>query len=418
MKQMFKTGALALLSLAAFAACSDSDDSGAQKTYQVTTNISLAEALADGEDITDAKLVFQSATRSDTIDLDAAAQSTGGISVSKENGKYTVTTTERKGQYTVTFTGRSTVEATTYYTGATSVDLYSNQTISLTASKVTKSSLVFKTLYTTGGAQYYMLDGYFEIVNNSDEVQYLDQLILSAPTGNAKQANAWQANGITDLYECGQGTVIAFPGSGHDYPLQPGEFVVIANEATNHKLAYGDDESKKDDYAKSPDLSNADWEIYLGTGDVDYEAPNMEVIFSNNKYMKAFGLGLMGRSYILAKLPAGVTPQQFAADESNIQTTPGTSSSMTYLMIPSKYVLDAVDIYNPSTAVTDHYCTFLPKDDATGVQGSKSYTGKCIRRKVSSIVNGRVYYQDTNSSAADFKNEQDNTPRLVPTSVD
>ncbi len=381
--------------------CSSDDDK--VQSYPLTINFTPGDGLT-AADISNVKVIVSGTAGNDTVTMNTLA---------------TTTLTKVQGQYKITVTGKVTDEAAAYVNGTASVDLYAEQSVNVNLSKRIESPLVFKTLYTTAGAQYYMLDGYFEIVNNSDEVQYLDQLILSAPTGNAKQANAWQANGITDLYESGQGTVIAFPGSGKDYPLQPGAFVVIANEALNHTLAYGDDESKREEYAKSPNLINADWEIYLNTGDADNpDVPNLEVIFSNNKYMKAFGLGVMGRSYILAKLPEGTSPKAFAANESNIQTTPGTSSSMTYLMIPAKYVLDAVDLYNPNTETADHYPTFLPKDDATGVHCSGSYQGKCVRRKVSKIENGRVYYQDTNNSSADFKNNQDNTPRFVPTAVD
>lgn len=264
-----------------------------------------------------------------------------------------------------------------------------------------------------------MHESYFEIVNNSDEVQYLDNLILTAPTGNQQTANAWQANGYEDLYACGQGSVVAFPGNGHDYPLQPGESVLIANDATNHKLAYGEDASQAADYASCPDLSNADWEIYLdyNANDVDYDAPNLKTIFHNNQYMFAFGLGVSGRSYVLAKLPEGMTPEAYAALESSVMYEPGTSSTtMTYLVIPSKYVLDAVDIYDPETE--NHYPTFLPQDDATGVKGNPMYSAKCIRRKVTKIENGRPYYQDTNNSAADFLRDQPLTPGETPTSVD
>ena len=390
------------VSLIALSSCSDNDNGGSKKAYQLTVNFTLEDGLS-ADNISDAKLVFTNNKGSDTVSL-------------KNLG--TNTLEMYKGSYKVSFIGKVTDEASAYVTGATSVDIYSEQSITLNLSKVNKSTLVFKTIYMTGGAQYYMLDGYVEIANNSDEVQYLDQLILFSSFGDQQQANAWQANGITDLYPSGYGAVVAFPGNGHDYPLQPGQFVVVANEAMNHKLAYGDDESKKDDYAKSPDLSKADWEIYLGTGDIDYEAPNLTTIYTNNKYMKAWGLGVYGRSYILAKLPAGITPEAFGADPNNIQYEPGTTSEFSRaLMLPNKYVLDAVDTYAPSTSAENHYCTLLPKDDATGVQNNEAYSGKALRRKVSSIVNGRVYYQDTNNSANDFMNNQDNTPAWVPTSV-
>ena len=324
-----------------------------------------------------------------------------------------------QGQYKVTVTGKVADEAKAYLSGSTSVDLYVNTPVTVNLQKVMQSSLIFKTIHNSGSKQYYMHESYFEIVNNSDEVQYLDNLILTAPAGNQQTANAWQANGYEDLYACGQGSVVAFPGNGHDYPLQPGESVLIANDATNHKLAYGEDASQAADYASCPDLSNADWEIYLdyNANDVDYDAPNLKTIFYNNQYMFAFGLGVSGRSYVLAKLPEGMTPEAYAALESSVMYEPGTSStSMSYLVIPSKYVLDAVDIYDPETE--NHYPTFLPQDDATGVKGNPMYSAKCIRRKVTKIENGRPYYQDTNNSAADFLSDQPLTPGETPTSVD
>ena len=111
-----------------------------------------------------------------------------------------------------------------------------------------------------------------------------------------------------------------------------------------------------------------------------------------------------------------MTPEAYAADPANLQTTPNSTSTMQFLMIPSKYVLDAVDIWNNDNET--HYPTFLPKDDAQGVSASETWAGKCIRRKVSKIVNGRAYYQDTNNSSNDFLNNQPLTPGVKPTEVD
>lgn len=402
-KKFLKNGVIAMMAVCglAFVSCSEDNDEG-MKSYKLTVSYSLPSDV-EASNVEELKLILGSTTKNDTLSLDANPKE---IELPQ-------------GQYKVTVTGKVADEAKAYLSGSTSVDLYANTPVTVNLQKVMQSSLIFKTIHNSGSKQYYMHESYFEIVNNSDEVQYLDNLILTAPTGNQQTANAWQANGYEDLYACGQGSVVAFPGNGHDYPLQPGESVLIANDATNHKLAYGEAASQAADYASCPDLSNADWEIYLdyNANDVDYDAPNLKTIFYNNQYMFAFGLGVSGRSYVLAKLPEGMTPEAYAALESSVMYEPGTSStSMSYLVIPSKYVLDAVDIYDPETE--NHYPTFLPQDDATGVKGNPMYSAKCIRRKVTKIENGRPYYQDTNNSAADFLSDQPLTPGETPTSVD
>jgi len=386
--------ALLLVGSAAFFSCNNDDDVKI-KSYPMEVKFALNDGLA-WNNITDAKLI---------VSNDKGLHDTISI-----KGDTTITFVQ--GQYNFVVTGKVKDEAVAYVQGTAGANLFQNATVNVALSKVVRSSLIFKAIYTTGGKQGYMKDGYFEIVNNSDEVQYLDGLILSAPAGKQQNKNAWQANGFEDLYACGQGQVLAFPGSGHDYPLQPGQSVLIANDGANQKDLAGAGNH-------CPDLSKADWEVYLSyvNGEIDYPAKNLDVIFVNNKYMKAFGLGFFGRAYVLARLPQGMTPEAFAADHSNIKKEPGNAAAtMEYLVIPSKYVLDAVDIWDAQT--TNHYPTFLAKDDAEGVLASKAWEGKCVRRKVTKVVNGRAYYQDTNNSANDFLNNQELKPGVTPAVAD
>lgn len=396
---IFGLAVAAVLTTVSFASCDDDDDT--VKSYKL--HISLSSSEVESSLLSGLK-VYISGTSNDTLDLDAITAAT---------------VTLPQGTYNVAVDGKVSDDVTKRVNGsASNIALYEDQSVDVELATYYKSPLVFKTIYSTGGAQYYVMDSYIEIVNNSDEVQYLDGLILADPLSNLKAQSAWQ-EAYPDLYCCGQGNVLAFPGNGTDYPLQPGEFIVLADEALNHQLQYEEDESLKEQYAKCPDLSAANWEKYYGNGDIDNEAVhNVKRIFSNNQYMKMWAFGAMGRSYILAKLPEGVDPETFAADENNLKTTPGSTSSTLYLMIPSAYVLDAVELYNPATDPAENYPFFLEKDDVKGIQCSASYTGKCVRRKVSAIENGRVYYQDTNNSSNDWKNEQDNTPAYVPTTVD
>jgi len=391
---------LLLAAMVSFGLTSCSSDDNKVPSYPVKIQLQLKDNLTFS-DITDLKVVLKGDKgTADTIWMTAD----------------TITKTLVEGQYEAVVSGKVNNGTKANVSGASNFDVYSAKTAPITVNKISSSPLIFKAIYTTGGAQYYMKDSYFEIVNNSDEVQYLDGLILSSPMGNQTSANAWQAIGKTDLYSCGQGTVLMFPGSGKEHPLNPGESVLIANDAANHKLLA--DSLKKEGASLSPDLSKADWEVYLSyvASEVDYSAPNLEVVFKNNQYMAAFGLGVMGRGYVLARLPEGMKVDQWTSDSTYVMTTPGTTSDMLFLCIPSKWVLDAVEIVDPSK--TNTYNIFLPEDDAKPVKGSEMYTGKCVRRKVISYANGRPYYKDTNNSSEDFLTNQPLTPGEDPKDVD
>lgn len=404
MKKVFKFTMMlmATMTVTSFVACSDDDDE--VKSYPLTITLNPGDIAANN--IGNVKIIVSNATKSDTISANGLTEQ-----------KLTLT----QGTYNITVSGKVKDEATAYVQGTATAELYAEKSVEVKLTKYNQSPLVFKTLHTTGSALYYVLDSYFEIANNSDEVQYLDGLIVANTLANQKAKSAWQ-EAFPDKYRTGDASnaiVLAFPGSGKDYPLQPGEFVVVADQALNHKLAYGDDEEKKENFVNSPDLSGANFEKYYGNGDADNEkVPNMEIVVRLNKYKKMWAFGVTGGAYMLVKLPEGTTWQQYIADEANFEVQPNSTSTGQVLMIPSKYVLDAVDIYEHGLAAEDHYPFFLPQDDASGVEANDMYAGKCIRRKVSKIENGRVYYKDTNNSRDDWKNNQDVTPGLQPTSVD
>lgn len=389
---------MATMAMTTFVACSDDDDS--VKSYKLTVTLSPTDV--DASNINNIKMIVKGATKSDTVTLSSAT---------------TKELTLTQGTYNISVNGKVIDEATAFVQGTATAELFEDKSIEVKLSKYNQSPLVFKTIYNVGTVMGYVLDCYVEIVNNSDEVQYLDGLMLADPLANQKAKNAWQEE-YPDFYHEGgalNGILIAFPGNGADYPLQPGQSVTIADQAMNHKLAYGDDESKKADYAAAPDLSKANFEKFYGNGDVDNTAvPNMVTVLRRSAgAQKMWAFGVAGRAYMLIKLPQGMTPQQFVANESNYTTYPGTTSSTLYLKIPNKYILDAVDVYSSSVDPSEHYPFFAAKDDATGIAGGESYSSQPVRRKISKTENGRAYYQDTNSSSADFYVSKTNAPGIV-----
>jgi putative lipoprotein len=307
------------------------------------------------------------------------------------------------GQYQITATGRYSTTIT--FTGAATADVFDNKSAAVTLTEVNKSPLVFKEVYSTS-YNYKLNDTYMEIVNNSDEVQYLDQVIIGAMTVLAKP-NPWvDASGTQlDKYPL-YGIVAAFPGTGKEHPLQPGESVVVANDAKDWS-ADG-----------AANLANADWECYVpdaGQADADYDAPNLEIVY-NLENQRRLGPGFFGGGLVLAKLPEGMTPSQFAANSDNFMTEPNkVDATQLYFMLPSEYLLDAVEMYDATEST--HYHTLLARDDA-GFAAVSGFSGKSIRRKVTKVEGGRAYYQDTNNTTNDFLTEQPLTPGVHPTQAD
>ena len=378
--------AIALL----FSSCDDGDDdgqSGAAK-YNLTINITYP----DGYTQADVESMTVSAVNGEKeLSYDKTEQA----------GLETVIFEVTAGQYVVTVNGK--VSTTHSLTGSKNANVYADQTVEVTLTEVNNQSpLIFKEIYTTS-YNYKLNDTYFEIVNNSDEVQYLDQVIIGGMTMLASP-NPWiDAEGnILSRYPL-YGIVAAFPGTGMDHPLQPGESVVIANDATSWDVI---------------DLSHADWECYVPNAlqaDVDYDAANLDVIY-NLENQRRLGTGFFGGSLVLAKLPEGMTPADFIADASNFMTEPNTEKTQLYCMMPSKYLLDAVEMFDASE--TTHHHTLLSQDDA-GAALVTGWSGKSIRRKVTQVTSsGRAYYQDTNNSTNDFLLDQSLTPGRHPSIAD
>ena len=317
-------------------------------------------------------------------------------------GATSVTFEISSGQYQITATGRYSTTIT--FTGAATADVFESKSAAVTLTEVNKSPLVFKEVYSTSQG-FKLNDTYMEIVNNSDEVQYLDQVIIGAML-SLSTPNPWVGTDgkQLDKYPL-YGIVAAFPGTGKEYPLQPGKSVVIANDAKD----WSSD--------GAVNLANADWECYVpdaGQADADYDAPNLEIVY-NLENQRRLGVGFFGGGLVLAKLPEGMTPSQFAANSENFMTEPNTEKTQLYFMLPSKYLLDAVEMFDATEST--YYHTLLAHDDA-GSALVNGWSGKGIRRKVTKVEAGRAYYQDTNNSTNDFLTDQPLTPGVHPTQAD
>lgn len=269
-----------------------------------------------------------------------------------------------------------------------------------------EGGFVFSEICTTGTLtpqnKNYNYDAYFVITNNSDVVLYADSLALiesqyqSASSGN----QPWSPD--VRPYAIPAGAVFMIPGKGTDHPVKPGESIVIANNAMDHRTVN----------ENSYDLTGADFEVYLDNGgnsmDTDYDTPNLEYIYC---YTQTIWLPSVqqNRSYAIARMKEN--KETFLANHSETPTyTASTGKLMEskQVQIPNEWVLDAVNL-----GTEDDFGWFVISEtlDAGWVAGranSKDTTqrGTAVIRKKDST--GK--YVDTNNSTNDMEPRQ--TPSM------
>ena len=265
-----------------------------------------------------------------------------------------------------------------------------------------EGGFVFSEVCTTGTLKpdnkNYNYDAYFVITNNSDVVLYADSVALiesqyqSASSGN----QPWSPD--VRPYAIPAGAVFMIPGSGKDHPVKPGESIVIANNAMDHRTVN----------ENSYDLTGADLEVYLDNGgnsmDTDYDTPNLEYIwcYTNTIWLPSVQ---QNRSYAIARMKED--KETFLANHSETPTytaTTGKVMESQQVQIPNEWVLDAVNL-----GTEDDFGWFVISEtlDAGWVAGranSKDTTqrGTAIKRKQDST--GK--YIDTNNSTNDMEARQ------------
>lgn len=284
-------------------------------------------------------------------------------------------------------------------------------------------------------------DVFVEIYNNSEKVFYADSLYFSQVKGVATKFSTQDLSPgfyITDpnhpLYkqydwsksksnDVGMGaeayeeyvyveSAFMIPGSGTTYPIAPGESIIIAANAINHKAPYTRNDGKAveiKDPSLTIDLSNADFEVYYGdirdggayTFDINNPSvPNVEVI--SIKAESDLIMDATGRdAYIIYKLPKPIRsyPQWAAPDVLVVD-----GSTKKFHQIPIINILDGVNTLNPNPEASQRNARKLNnKIDAgpTWVTDGQ-YSSQALMRKVERVEGGRKILKETNNSAEDF----------------
>lgn len=259
------------------------------------------------------------------------------------------------------------------------------------------------TQYPSGGTYYG--DQYIKLYNNTDHVVYADGLTLF----ETKFTTAQKYDYTPDIMgsDVSVEALYTIPGSGKDHPVQPGQYIILADNGMDHKTVN----------TNSFSLAHADWEWYDVSSNPNFqdidspEVPNLDKWYCYTKtYFNLHNRGL--RSYGIARIP--VSKESYLADylytyEYTLVTAAGSfpMSGEAY-RIPNEWVVDVVNLSVPATF---QWILTAPQLDMgwTGcgqIDNDKNRFFKSVRRKVLTITaDGRVVLQDTNNSAKDFNGD-------------
>ncbi|WP_314771492.1 DUF4876 domain-containing protein [Capnocytophaga sputigena] len=241
---------------------------------------------------------------------------------------------------------------------------------------------------TLEGKQYFG-DQYIKLYNPTNKVLYADGLVLADSEFLTVNKRDYTPNVMAEAFTVG--SMVQIPGTGTQYPVQPGKSIVIAEQGINHK----------ENNPNSIDLSKADFENFYPPKVKDVDGVG---VTNNINLHGIFIFNNRGnRSYVIARFPEGTATATLQYD---YEYKVGTKLMQRQaLKIPNNWIVDAVNL---STKKGFEWIVTAPSLDAgyTYVANDEKDTSrysKSVRRKVLSQNNGKTVFKDTNNSTEDFE---------------
>lgn len=300
------------------------------------------------------------------------------------------------GIYTITVSAEKSEDGFTYnYNGnAVNVGIVNDQeeiTVDVGAAKA--GALLFKEVYYSGsrtptGGSYFR-DQFYEIYNNSDLEQNVRGLAIAIINPQTATANlpVWPGEDANQYVYALQ--IWQVPDTA-DYPLQPGESIIIAQMA--------DDHTKANLNPTAPvNLLSAEFETLVRTTSLiqDNPAINMKMAFWPSPTPQWLTT-VFGGAFVL------FVPSEPIDPNSSTEVVSPVGTSTKNYRIPIESVVDALEnVGNPNQMELKRMPAVLDAGAAT-VNGT--YVAKSVARKVKeTLPGGRVILQDTNNSTDDFE---------------
>lgn len=272
------------------------------------------------------------------------------------------------------------------------------------------SSLVISELYFNGTMVDWLFykSQYIELYNNSSEVVYADGLYVASLAPGTVGSSPTDIPLALDLTETVYARkIMRVPGSGQEFPVQPGETFLIALNAVDYSNAGA---------STNVDLSGADIETYSKTwmedmgrtgsyDDIDnIDVPNMECVY----------LALEAGWYSLDPAAPSIAIFRNESFEITQVTDPAAGDPVKihekYAAIAVSDIIDGVDVM--LNAEKGSFKRLPTSIDAGFSYIDAYFSGKSVVRKVEKVVDGtdRKILKDTNNTTNDFELTDTPTP--------
>lgn len=351
----------------------------------------------------------------ENLDIEIKEVNTGAIIKQNSKKVSSISIAVPYGSYKITVNGEviNTQFESTSAAGTGAIDivtLATNTTVPLYFKTFHNDFIIEEVFFTgikTSDGKNYNSSRYFKITNNTDKVLYADNLII----GQSEFLTTEDKNPIpynVNQYFPVKG-VLVLPGTGAQYKVEPGDFIVVADNAINHKAQT----------STAYDLSKSDFEFPStapALGQVDNpEVPNAEVLFTTAANM--FIMHNRGfESYVIARFPAGETKDTFKTNKKYDYTyinSAGNVTARSVYAIPNSWIIDGQNNSIPTKFA--HTLTSASIDigwaSAGSIDSDPNRFGKSVRRKiVGKMIGNKNLYMDTNNSSNDFV--KDSEPSL------
>jgi hypothetical protein len=263
----------------------------------------------------------------------------------------------------------------------------------------------------SSGNQYYG-DDYVKLYNNTDHVIYADGLTFFESKFTTTDKYDYTPDIMNEAMTVQ--ALYTIPGNGTDYPVQPGEYLLLADTGIDHRISN----------PNSFDLSKADFEWYdvsSNPNSLDIDGPTVTNLDKWYCYtLTYFMLHNRGfKAYGLARIPIDrdtyLSDYYYTYDYEMITAAGTFPMSQSSYRLPNEWI---VDVVNCSVESNYAWCVCAPQLDCGWtycgkINSDKTRFFRSVRRKMLYLNDsGNPVLKDTNNSTADFN------PECIPSEIE